>query len=396
MIVPAVTEKCSSALRQLADAFDGHAGRIDGSKLPQSSKTARRFCHAPNLLGITLELHGKPHTMGAQEMLLCPVARRYCGAKPSSSVATWHENGVRRQVSVLRGLGSINNSGRCSGKSQMNDQPIAVFDSGLGGLTVVRSLQQHLPNETLVYFGDTARVPYGTKTSKTVLQFAVQNCDFLLRFDPKLIIVACNTASALALDDLSRRMPVPLLGVVKPGADAAVARSEGRGIAVLATEATVSSEAYPRAIHSIDANIPVIQRQCPSLVPLIEEGRSSQDEILRRLLAEYLETIKRLEPAVVLLGCTHYPLVAQAVADLMPAAAVVDSADATAVAARQMLTEADALSARSGGGKLHCYVSDNPQRFREVGGRFLGRPICEVTWVSPEQFFHEHTLQPAK
>ncbi|HOA75498.1 MAG TPA: glutamate racemase [Phycisphaerae bacterium] len=278
----------------------------------------------------------------------------------------------------------------------MSDQPIAVFDSGLGGLTVVRSLQQHLPGETLVYFGDTARVPYGTKTSKTVLQFAVQNCDFLLRFNPKLIIVACNTASALALDDLIPRMPVPLLGVVKPGAVAAVERSAGRGIAVLATEATVASEAYPRAIHALDPNIPVIQRQCPSLVSLIEEGRSSDDDILRRLLAEYLETVKRLDPAVILLGCTHYPLVAPAVADLMPAATVVDSADATAAAARTLLTEMNALTTRTGHGKLHCYVSDNPQRFREVGGRFLGQPIREVTWVSPEQFFHEHTLHPAK
>ncbi len=278
----------------------------------------------------------------------------------------------------------------------MNDQPIAVFDSGLGGLTVVRALQHHLPNETLVYFGDTARVPYGTKTSKTVLQFAVQNCDFLLRFDPKLVIVACNTASALALEDLTPRIPVPLLGVVKPGAEAAVQRSGGRGIAVLATEATVASEAYPRAIHALDPTIPVTQRQCPSLVSLIEEGRTSDDDILRRLVAEYLETIKRLEPAVVVLGCTHYPLVADAVAELMPAAQVVDSADATAVAARQQLAAMDALSSRSGPGKLHCYVSDNPQRFREVGGRFLGKSIREVTWVSPEQFFHEHTLQPAK
>jgi glutamate racemase len=132
------------------------------------------------------------------------------------------------------------------------------------------------------------------------------------------------------------------------------------------------------------------------LVALIEEGRSADDDILRRLLAEYLETVKRLDPAVVLLGCTHYPLVAEAVASMMPSAQVVDSADATALAARRQLIEMDALSSESGRGKLHCYVSDNPQRFREVGGRFLGRPIREVTWVSPEQFFHEHTLHPAK
>lgn len=278
----------------------------------------------------------------------------------------------------------------------MNDQPIAVFDSGLGGLTVVRSLQRYLPHETLVYFGDTARVPYGTKTSKTVLQFAVQNCDFLLRFKPKIIIVACNTASALALEDLAPRMSVPLLGVVKPGAESAVQRAAGRGIAVLATEATIASEAYPRAIHALDPSIPVVQRQCPSLVALIEEGRDAQDDILRRVLDEYLETVRRLEPAVVLLGCTHYPLVAEAVGDLMPGAQVVDSADATAMAARQQLVTMDALSSQTGRGKLQCFVSDAPQRFEKVGSRFLGQPIMEVTWVSPEQFFHEHTLQPAQ
>lgn len=277
----------------------------------------------------------------------------------------------------------------------MNQRPIGVFDSGLGGLTVVRALQEHLPHETLVYFGDTARVPYGTKTSTTVLQFAEQNCDFLLRFNPKMIIVACNTASALALEDLTPRMPVPVVGVVKPGAVEAVRRAAGRGIAVLATEATVSSEAYPRAIHALDSTIPVTQRQCPSLVSLIEEGRTPDDPILRLLLGEYLETVRQLDPAVVLLGCTHYPLVAAAVADLMPGTMVVDSADATALAARQLLTEQDALSPSPVAGKLHCYVSDNPQRFREIGGRFLGRPLREVTWVTPEQFFHEHTLQPA-
>ncbi|MHC4442971.1 MAG: glutamate racemase [Planctomycetota bacterium] len=274
----------------------------------------------------------------------------------------------------------------------MNDGPIAVFDSGLGGLTVVRALQEHLPGETIIYFGDSARVPYGIKSSRTVVQFAEQDCNFLLRFNPKLVIAACNTASALALDELSARIEVPLLGVVKPGAAAAVGKSGGRGIAVLATESTVASEAYPRAIHALSPTTPVIQRRCPSLVALIEEGRGCDDPILRALLNEYLDEVRQLEPAVVLLGCTHYPLVADTVAELMPAAAVIDSADATARSARQMLMERDALSSSSAEGRLRCYVSDNPQRFREVGGRFLGRPIRNVAWVSPEQFFHESIL----
>ncbi len=274
----------------------------------------------------------------------------------------------------------------------MNEQPVAVFDSGLGGLTVVRALQRQLPGESIVYFGDTARVPYGTKSCRTVLQFAEQDCNFLLRFDPKLIIAACNTASALAIDELAPQLPVPVLGVVRPGAAEAVRQAGGRPIAVLATPATVASEAYPREIQAIAPDIAVTQQQCPSLVAMIEEGRGSDDPILRMLLAEYLESVRGLSPGVILLGCTHYPLVADAIADLVPPARVVDSAQATAIAAQRLLAERDALSGIAGRGTLRCYVSDNPQRFREIGGRFLGRPIRDVTWVTPEQFFQESLL----
>lgn len=274
----------------------------------------------------------------------------------------------------------------------MNDQPIAVFDSGLGGLTVVRALRKILPNETIIYFGDTARVPYGIKSSMTVVQFADQDIRFLLRFDPKLVIAACNTASALALDELVPHFSVPLLGVVKPGAAAAVEHSQGRPIAVLATESTVASEAYRRAIHELAGNIPVTQRACPSLVSLIEEGRSGDDPILRMLLAEYLDGVRDLDPAVVLLGCTHYPLVERAVSGLMPDAQIIDSAASTARAVHRRLADDDALSSSSARGRLRCYVSDNPQRFREVGGRFLGEPIRNVTLISPEHFFHENLL----
>lgn len=272
------------------------------------------------------------------------------------------------------------------------EQPIAMFDSGLGGLTVVKALQSLLPGEDIIYFGDTARVPYGIKSSRTVLQFAEQDCHFLLRFNPKLVIVACNTASAHALDHLRNRVPVPILGVVKPGAAEAVKNADGGGIAVLATESTVASEAYPKAIHALSPYLPVLQQRCPSLVSLIEEGREADDPILRALLDEYLQGVRHLSPAVVLLGCTHYPLIADAVAQLMPESIVVDSAGAAAQRARQMLLREDILSPQNQGGRLSCYVSDNPQRFSEVGGRFLGRPIRDVTWISPEQFFQESEL----
>jgi len=279
----------------------------------------------------------------------------------------------------------------------MSPQPIAVFDSGLGGLTVVRALRRHLPHEPVIYFGDTARVPYGNKSSPTVEQFAAQNCRFLLRFDPKVVVVACNTASALALEGLRRRFDVPLVGVVEPGAAEAVRQARRGGVAVLAPEATVASEAYPKAIRAIDPTLPVIQQQCPSLVALIEEGRSAEDPILLMLLGEYLEGVRRLDPSVILLGCTHYPLVADAVRKLMPQALVVDSAEATARAVKDRLTAAGTLWGASEPGRLHCYVSDNPQRFRAVGERFLGHPIRDVTWVTPEQFFEESDTrsQPA-
>jgi len=274
----------------------------------------------------------------------------------------------------------------------VQNQPIAMFDSGLGGLTVVRALQELLPNESIVYFGDTARVPYGIKSSQTVLQFAEQDCHFLLRFNPKLVIVACNTASALALDHLERHINVPIMGVVKPGAAEAVRQADGGGIAVLATESTVASEAYPIAIRALSPYLPVIQQRCPSLVSLIEEGRTEEDPALRMILDEYLERVRQLKPSVVLLGCTHYPLIRDAVDELMPDSVVVDSAHATARRARQLLMREDRLSTSQAVGRLQCYVSDNPARFREVGGRFLGRSLRNVTWISPEQFFNQEEL----
>ncbi len=277
----------------------------------------------------------------------------------------------------------------------MSSQPIGVFDSGLGGLTVVRALQRHLPGEDIVYFGDTARVPYGNKSQRTILQFSEQNCRFLMQFEPKLVVVACNTASALALPELEQRVCVPVIGVIQPGAADAVQRARGRAIAVLATEATVASGAYLQAIQRLAPTIAVTQRACPSLVALIEEGRSEDDHILRALITEYLEDVMPLHPGVMLLGCTHYPLVESAISELMPSASIVDSADATARRVKKLLAEEDALSDKVGGGRLRCYVSDNPLRFREVGGRFLGTSggLREVIWVTPEQFFHETVLQ---
>lgn len=264
---------------------------------------------------------------------------------------------------------------------------IGVFDSGIGGLTVVRELRRRLPSEDLVYFGDTARVPYGIKSGDTVNRFARQDCDFLLRFDPKLIVVACNTVSATALPELESTLPIPLCGVLHPGAREAIRQARGRTIAVIATEATIASDAYRRAIKQYDPDARVVQKPCPLLVPMAEEGRTGSDPIVEAVVRDYLDPILRLDPAVIVLGCTHYPLLREAIAAVAgPDIALVDSGEQTARSVVERLENCDILASRDRPGNLVCYVSDNPQRFRELGQRFLAHPIVDVTWVSPEQF----------
>ncbi len=264
---------------------------------------------------------------------------------------------------------------------------IGVFDSGIGGLTVVRELRRRLPHENIVYFGDTARVPYGIKSVQTVSRFAREDCDFLLRFDPKMIVVACNTVSAIALTELEDTLPIPVIGVVEPGARQAVLLAEGNTIAVIATEATISSDAYRKAMTKFQAATRFLQRPCPLLVPLVEEGRSCEDAITRAVIHDYLDPIRQLDPRVLILGCTHYPLLKQAIADAVgPNVRLVDSGEQTAATVVEKLRNRDVLNPGPAPGTLTCYVSDNPQRFKELGQRFLNHPVVNVTWVSQEQF----------
>lgn len=262
---------------------------------------------------------------------------------------------------------------------------IGVFDSGIGGLTVVRALRRRLPGEHIVYFGDTARVPYGGKSTETVTRFARENCDFLLRWDPKLIVVACNTASAAALPELEAVLPVPVCGVVAPGAKEAVLKSEGRAIGVIATESTIHSDAYRRAMRQYDKNVHVVQRACPLFVPMVEEGRDSDDPIVKAVAAEYLQSLRAFDLRVLVLGCTHYPLLKSAIGRVMgEATLLVDSAEQTARMVADRLGARGQLSAATGPGSLSCYVSDNPQRFHVLGQRFLEEPIRDVIWCSPD------------
>ncbi|MBE3068930.1 MAG: glutamate racemase, partial [Planctomycetes bacterium] len=210
-------------------------------------------------------------------------------------------------------------------------RPIGIFDSGLGGLTVVRAIRRRLPAEAIVYFGDTARVPYGIKSGRTVARFAAEDCEFLLRHDPKCIVAACNTASAAAIPALQKRFDVPICGVIEPGATAAVRAAGGRPIGILATEGTIASGAYRRAIHARLPGAVLVEKACPLLVPLVEEGRTPADPIVRAVLAEYLGPMRAAGVGTVVLWCTHYPLVRDAIAEVLgPGVTLVDSATAVA------------------------------------------------------------------
>jgi len=266
-------------------------------------------------------------------------------------------------------------------------RPIGIFDSGLGGLTVVRAVRRRLPAESIVYFGDTARVPYGIKSGQTITRFAEEDGAFLARFDPKFIVVACNTASATAIPSLSRRFQQPISGVIEPGARVAVQACRGRPIGVIGTEATIASGAYRRAIQRHLPGAWLVEKACPLLVPLVEEGRTPADPIVRAVLAEYLGPMRDAGVGSIVLGCTHYPLLKDAIAEAVgPDVTLIDSAEAVAeeVAAR---LEAEGLRETAGQATLRMFVSDNPDRFRRVGCRFLGSEIAEVHLVTPEDFF---------
>jgi len=279
-------------------------------------------------------------------------------------------------------------------------QPIGIFDSGLGGLTVVRAVRRRLPAESIVYFGDTARVPYGIKSGETVTRFAMEDCGFLCRWDPKFIVVACNTASAAALPALEQKFSLPILGVIEPGARAAVQVAGDRPIGVVGTEATIASGAYRRAIRRLAPAAVLVEKACPLLVPMVEEGRGPDDHLVRAALQEYLGPLRESGVGAVVLGCTHYPLLAEGIQEVIgPGVALVDSAEAVAEEVARRLAAAglqaeggpgDAPAkpgyARAEPGTVRWFVSDNPSRFRTVGQRFLGEPIEAVTLVSPEVF----------
>ena len=253
-------------------------------------------------------------------------------------------------------------------------RPIGVFDSGIGGLTVLRALIDLLPREDFIYLGDTARLPYGTKSRDVIVQYSRENAGFLLARGIKMLVVACNTASAVALDEIARETVVPVVGVIEPGAQAAVRATRAGKIGVIGTEATIASGAYTRALQRLRPRIEIYTRPCPLLVPLVEEGWT-EGEIAERTVAYYLESLKQSGIDTLLLGCTHYPLLSGLFAAVLGARVrLVDSATATAAAVRKLLEELN-LSRQTGGGAQSFFVTETPDRFIRVGRRFLGPQV---------------------
>lgn len=260
----------------------------------------------------------------------------------------------------------------------MDRRAIGVFDSGIGGLTVVRELQRQLPHESLLYFGDTARVPYGNKSPETVRRYAREILDFLVGRDVKMVVVACNTASAHALEDLRQISRVPVEGVIDPGARAAVVASRAGPIGVIGTAGTMKSGAYERAIHARQPSVRVIQRACPLFVPLVEEGWL-QREATRLIAHEYLDPLKADGVDALVLGCTHYPLLKPLLGQVLgDRIALVDSAEHTATAVAGRLEESGIAAPRGEPGRTHFVVSDAPEQFQRVGAAFLGDTLRSV------------------
>ncbi len=256
----------------------------------------------------------------------------------------------------------------------MDKRPIGVFDSGLGGLTCVREIMKIMPNEDVIYFGDTGRVPYGTRSKDTILKYVRQDIRFLETFDIKMIIIACGTASSAALPWMTGEFGTEIIGVVEPAARAAVKTTKNKKIGVLGTSGTVKSGKYVEYIKSICPDAEVVQKACPMFVPLVENG-CADSEATRIIAREYLEEVKSSGVDTLILGCTHYPLLRKVIGEIMgESVTLIDSGAAAADFAFEFLRESDMLNEEKVGEQSY-YVSDSTEDFARLGGMFLKRPI---------------------
>ncbi|HKN66886.1 MAG TPA: glutamate racemase [Gemmatimonadaceae bacterium] len=258
------------------------------------------------------------------------------------------------------------------------EAPIGIFDSGIGGLTVAHAVMQQLPRESVTYFGDTARVPYGPKSPETVRRYSLEIAAFLVQQQIKTLVVACNTATAHALPALRESLTIPVVGVIEPGARAAVGATRNGHVGVIGTAGTIKSGAYERALRALEPGLRITARACPLFVPIVEEGWIDH-EATRLIAREYLEPLLREEVDTVVLGCTHYPLLKRVIAEVLgPGVALIDSAEETARETAAVLQNERLTSTRRSEPSHRFIASDDPLMFLQLGQRFLGDAIDGV------------------
>lgn len=274
-------------------------------------------------------------------------------------------------------------------REQLNAAPVGVFDSGVGGLTVAREIMRQIPNEKIIYFGDTARVPYGSKSQDTVTRYSRQIVRFLQMQKVKAIVVACNTASAYALDELEKEIDIPILGVVKPGAKVAAETTKNGKIGVIGTEGTINSRIYTTYIRQINENINVIGKACPLLVPLVEEGLL-KDPVTDEIAMRYLNELIDLDIDTLILGCTHYPLIRSTVGKIMgDKVTLVNPAYETAKELKELLTAKGLLNLKEiglGENKYRFFVSDGAEKFKQFATSILKYGILSAKTVNIEDY----------
>lgn len=266
----------------------------------------------------------------------------------------------------------------------MDNRPVAVFDSGIGGLTVLKEIMEQLPGEDIVYFGDTARIPYGTRSKETVVKYVVQSFNFLMTKNIKAIVVACNTASSLALEEVKEQFDLPIIGVVEPGAKAAIATTKNNSIGIIGTEGTINSNAYQRKIRKVLPSAEIIGVSCPLFVPIVEEGWENSD-VAYVAAQKYLIELKEHNIDTLVLGCTHYPALRYTIGKVLGNKVIlVNPAYETAKVTKNILKEQGLLNEKLDGGTYKYYVSDDPDKFKRIGGNIIRKDIGLVEKVNIE------------
>lgn len=257
---------------------------------------------------------------------------------------------------------------------------IGMFDSGIGGLTVLKEVKKLLPSEHIIYLGDTARVPYGNKSPETVTRYALESAIFLLTKGVKILVIACNTSSALALDILKKKLPIPVLGVIDPGAREAANSTKKKKVGVIGTKATIHSGAYKKAINKYDPAIDVLSKACPLFVPIVEEGLEN-DEVAYLMADKYLKEFKKTGVDTLVMGCTHYPILESIIQKVMgKGVSVVHTGRETAREVKRTLTAKGIVNDKGKGG-CDYFVTDSPETLKEIGGRFLGERITNIKFL---------------